>query len=450
MFRRASFPLAPRCRQRVAEGIRPRGRHERGLSVAALCLVSCAAVFGAAPVVAAVGEPVRARVAAALIDEVLARSVPFEVVLPAPPGAAPDAGSDGTQLPALVTELRYCGVTEKGTGRFRAVLRWGALGAGQSILSGSDGCRQTLGDLAKHVSVTETPASNVGIAVADLEASWRPWQLTLSMTRALMPPAPTPPRPGPPRPLGGLESRRDLLVLPTAGLRIPTGTGEAITLHAAPSFAPDGIEVAVVVSEGGSASPPASRPATGGAALPLSVDANLALDLPYGAANVILRQLSGAEPLAIPVDREVIDLQNLSVIPASGASALVVGTATPRSVRETVRMTVAIGGAELKVTGLRADAQLENCAALGTLAAMACNARNAARNTAAAALAAALSQKYQGRLVRDLAGPQAPSIEAGGRRVELRGELTRATLGPRGLLLWGRLGPGGAATGGGH
>ena len=412
---------------------------------AALCLVLSAAVF-VSP--AAAVEPARARVTASLIDDVVARLLPIEVILPAHPGATPDAGSDGTQQPALVTELRYCGITDKGTGRFRAVLRWGPLGAGRSILSGGDGCRQGLGDLAKHIATVETPTSNAGVAVADLEASWRPWQLSLSVTRALVPPAPTPPRPGPPRPLAVVQERRDLLVLPTSGLRLPTDGGQAITLHAAPSFAPDGIELMVVVGEGGSASPPAGRPPAATASLSLAPDANLAVEVPHGAANLILRQVSGAEPLAIPVDRDVIDLQNLSIAPGGGASALVVGTATPRSVRETVRMVVAIAGSDLKVTALRAEPQLENCATLGTLAAITCNARNAARNTAAAALTAALSQKYQGRLVRELAGPQVRTVDFGGPRIELRGELTRTALGPRGLLLWGRLAPGG--LGGGH
>lgn len=442
MFRRAR----PFRRPRREEGL---GQRVSGPSVAALGLALSAA-FVAVPAAAAVVEPARARVSTALLDDVVARVLPIEVILPAQPGGAPDAGSDGTQQPALVTELRYCGATERGAGRFRAVFRWGAVGvtAGQSILSSSDGCRQSLGDLAKQVALVETPASTSGVAVADLEASWRPWQLSLSMTRALMPPAPTPPRPGPPRPLIGVEARRDLLVLPTAGLRIPTDAGSALTFHAAPSFGADGLEVTVVVGEGGSVAPPASRPATG-PPLSLGSEANLAVELPHGTANVILRQLSGAEPLAIPVDRDVIELQNLSIGAGAGASAVVAGAATPRSMRETVRLVVAIAGGDVRVGALRAEAQLESCAALGTLAAIGCNARNAARNTAAAALAAALTQKYQGRLVRELAGLQSRTIDFGGARVELRGELTRTALGPRGLLVWGRLAPGAAGAGGG-
>jgi hypothetical protein len=392
---------------------------------------------------AAVAEPARVRASAALIDEVVARLLPLDVVLPVEPGATPDAGSDGTPQPAQVTELRYCGATDKGTGRFRAVLRWGAFGAAQPALAGSDGCRHTLNDIAKQVGAAETPRSGSGVSVVDLEASWRPWQLSLSVTRALMPPTPTPPRPGPPRPLAGLETRRELLVLPTAGLRLPTVGGDTIAVHAAPSFAADGIEVAVLVADGIGSSPPAARPSSSGGALAVPVEANLVAELPAGFANQVLRTLSGGQPLAISVDRDIVDVQNLSISFGASGGAALVGLATPRSLRETVRITVGVSGPDLKVVSVRADAQLENCATVGGLSAITCNARNAARSTAAAAVGAAASQKYQGRLVRELAGSQTLVIDFGGRRVGLTGELTRTAGGPRGLTVGARLAPGG-------
>ena len=144
MFRRPFHPLGPRPGGRF----RWRGRELGALSLLTACLSApTSVVLAAAP--AAVAEPLRVRVSTALIDEVVAGLLPLDVVLPAQPGTAPDAGSDGTSQAALITELRYCGATDKGTGRFRAVLRWGAMGAGQPLLSGGDGCRQSLGDLAK-------------------------------------------------------------------------------------------------------------------------------------------------------------------------------------------------------------------------------------------------------------------------------------------------------------
>jgi hypothetical protein len=404
----------------------------------------CAAVIGANAHAAPPPEPARLRASTALLDEVVAHLLPIDVVLPGSVGAPPDAGTEGVSQAALLTELRYCGATDKGTGRFRAVVRWGSLGAATALLGGADACRQSLGELAKHAGVIAPATSDSGVAVVDLDASWRPWELKLSLVRALMPSSPSPPRPGPPRPLAPVELRRDLLTVSTAGLRIPTDTGEAITVHVAPSFAGDGIEVAATVGEGG-ASPPASRPAVAGGAPPVSADANLTLDLPYGTANAILRQLTASQPIVVPVEREMIELQNLSLAPAASAgSATLGGAATPRSLRETARLTVVVAGPDLKVMSLRADAQLENCAALGVLAAIACNTRNAARNSAAA-LATAACQKYQGSLVRELAGPQVLSVDIEKRRLELRGVLTRTAVGPRGLMVWGRL-----SSGAGH
>jgi hypothetical protein len=54
----------------------------------------------------------------------------------------------------------------------------------------------------------------------------------------------------------------------------------------------------------------------------------------------------------------------------------------------------------------------------------------------------AVCQKYQGSLVRELAGPQVLSVDFDTRRLELRGLLTRTAIGPRGLMVWGRLSPG--------
>lgn len=441
MRRARSHALLPLGGKRRGTSGRRRGGPAAAVLSLALSLAWLAA--GGSRARAAGAEPARLRASVALIDDVVARLLPLDVVVPGEPGAAPDGGSDGTPQPAQVTELRYCGVTEKGTGRFRAVLRWGAFGAAQPALSGSDGCRHSLGDIAKQLPASETPRSDSGVAVVDLEAAWRPWQLSLSVTRALMPPNPTPPRPGPPRPLAGLETRRELLVLPTAGLRVPTVAGDAITVHAAPSFTADGIEIAVLVADSVGSSAPAARPSSTGGALSLSAEANLVAELPAGFTNQILRTLGGGQPLAISVDREIVDVQNLSMsFGVSGAAALV-GMATPRSLRETVRITVGVGGSDLKVISVRADAQLENCAAVGGLTAIACNARNAARSTAAAAVGAAASQKYQGRLVHELAGSQTLAIDFGGPRVSLTGQLTRMAAGPRGLMIGARLASGG-------
>ena len=91
-------------------------------------------------------------------------------------------------------------------------------------------------------------------------------------------------------------------------------------------------------------------------------------------------------------------------------------------------------------------AQLESCSGLGSLAALGCNTRNAGRNAAAAGLGAALTQKYQGQVVRDLAGAQTLRFEVGNRRLELQGDLLHVASGTRALVVAGRF----VAGGGGH
>jgi hypothetical protein len=386
---------------------------------------------------AAGAEPARVRVAAPLIDDLMRGLLPIDLVLPASIAGSADGGVSSSQTAALLTELRYCGVTDKGLGRFRAVIRAGGFGgdAAPSVLMGDDGCRQSLGDLAKHLPAAASPDG--GGIVADLEAAWRPWELRFTIARTA---GPTPPKPGLPRPLAIWDTRHDLLTVATAGFRVPTEAGQSLTFHAAPSFAADSVEIAAILGENG-AGPPSARPTIGGAVAGLSTDVNVVVELPYTLANQVLRQFAGMQPLPIRVDREVIDVQNVSIAPA-GPGVMVTGAATPRSIRETVRLTVQTGGADLRVTSLRADPQLENCAGLSVLAAIGCNTRNAGRGAAAAAFGAAMTQKLQGQLVRELAGPQDFRFDGGTRRLTLQGDLRYTGAGPRGLSFGARLAAG--------
>lgn len=414
----------------------------KALSAVTLGLVWTAS-FGQAR--AAAVEPARVRVSAALIDEVVRGLLPIDVVLPGPMSGGADGGAGPAPVPALLTEVRYCGATDKGAGRFRAVIRWGSPGpSSPPVLAGDDGCRQSLGGLGKQLPA---PAgTDDGVAVVDLEAIWRPWELRLSVVRALGPAPPVPPRPGPPRPLVGLDGRRDLVSVSTAGFRVVTDTGETITFHLAPSFGGDGIEAAAVVGEGGSG-PPSSRLATSGTGPPLIPGANVVADLPFAVSNQILRQVTGRQALPVPVDRDVVDVQNVSVAGVTGGVALL-GTATPRSLRETARVTAQAGGPDLRVWSIRAEAQLENCAGLSVLPSISCKTRNAARAAAAEAFGATMTQKYQNRLVRELAGPQVLRWDVGSRRLELRGNLVHLGPNGRGLTVGARLtsGDGGSSA----
>jgi hypothetical protein len=142
--------------------------------------------------------------------------------------------------------------------------------------------------------------------------------------------------------------------------------------------------------------------------------------------------------LAIPVNGDTIDLQHLSVA-GEGAGMAVAGNATPRSIGETVRVAIALRGEDLAVSSVRAEARLDDCAGQGGLASVGCNLQNVARNAASDAFASALTQRYQGALVRELASPQTFRFTVAGRRLVLRGDWLRLGFGARGLSATARL-----------
>src|SRR3954470_10168571 len=68
-------------------------------------------------------EPARMKLVTALLDDTLKGLLPFTFNLPASTGPATDGGVAPAFVPATLLGLRYCGVTEQGAGRFRAVIR---------------------------------------------------------------------------------------------------------------------------------------------------------------------------------------------------------------------------------------------------------------------------------------------------------------------------------------
>jgi hypothetical protein len=65
--------------------------------------------------------------------------------------------------------------------------------------------------------------------------------------------------------------------------------------------------------------------------------------------------------------------------------------------------------------------------------------RNGARSAAAEGFASALTQRYQGQPAHELASPLNLRFEVAGQRIELRGDLLRLGIGPRGLSAAARL-----------
>ena len=77
-----------------------------------------------------------------LIDDLVRNVLPVDLVLPAALLKSADGGIAASAVAGAITDLRYCGVTERGAGRFRAVIRTGSpFGdrAAPSALAGEEG-----------------------------------------------------------------------------------------------------------------------------------------------------------------------------------------------------------------------------------------------------------------------------------------------------------------------
>jgi hypothetical protein len=148
------------------------------------------------------------------------------------------------------------------------------------------------------------------------------------------------------------------------------------------------------------------------------------VDLPLPLINTLLDLTLKREPLRIDVNPETVEITDVKL--ARAQSGLVAtGRATPVSVGQSFDLAVDLQGADLQMTDVRAEAQLEDCSSLGILQKVACDARNAGRRTAAQALSAGLRQRYRGHTVRSLIGPQQLEVALAGRPRVLRAELQR-------------------------
>ena len=388
---------------------------------------------GRAVAASAETEPVRARLSASLLDEVIHGFLPATLALPR---NLADLGDDGART-VILAELRYCGASEKGAGRFRAVLRPAAIKT-QSILTASDGCQASLPDLAMRGAMASN--GSAGFVLADLETTWKAWELKLAIAHAVIVG-----KGGPKAGTTAFDKRAELLSVTTSDLRIDTGAGAPMVLHAAPSFAATAIDLAVAMTDG----PPPKAAALEKAAATARGDlvlgqgnANLAAEIPLSLANQILRRLTWTQPLTIALDRDDVEIRQVALTgTGAGKSARLsaTGSATPRSLRETMQWTVALGGEPLVVSSAQFAGQLEDCSGLATMAAVTCNLRNGARGAAAEGFGSALTQRYQGQSVHELASPLDLHFQVAGQRIELRGELLQFAFGPRGLAAAGHM-----------
>lgn len=395
------------------------------LAAGALALMA----MGVGAAQAGEGEPARLRISAGLLDETVQGVLPVLIRLPPPVG---EPSADNRPTLATMTELRYCGATDKGAGRFRAVLRLESAAPAPTVLLGHTGCQGGLAEAARRMGEGNEEA---GIVAVDLEATWRPWELRLLVAHAE-----GTTKLSKTRLAQVLEKRRELLVVPMGDTRIQAETGP-IPLYAVPSFVSGAVEIAVVLGGGGA--PRAPERLAGGSRGPgFTGAANFVAEVPLAFVNQLLRRMTWTQPLIIPVNHDEVEVRNVSVSgEGAGETAhlALTGQATPASIRETLRWNAAAGGDPLRVSAVQIAAQTEDCSGLATMAAVACNVRNGARAAAAEAFAASLTRRYQDVAVHELSSPQVLRFGVAGERFVLGGDLLRMAFGSRGISVGAKL-----------
>ena len=372
------------------------------------------------------GERAEALLFAGAVNRFVAKQVPSTFSI----RGDRDAGI-GAQDVTLV-DARYCGATARGHGRLVGVLRPASSGesapAALPSLEARD-CHAKLEELARRLAGAPDAGA---VAVVELVAEWVPSEIRVSIgdvgtsgegARALG------------RTLARAKATGPLGTAETGGLKLETERGSSLSFDLALSFLKDGVLATLTVACPGCV--PAAPRAPAIVPTSASGDADGAVGASLRMANRVVALFSEDGPLVLEMDKQAVEIRNVQI--AGGEGTLSVrGRATSRAVAETALVQIDSAGGDLKLNEVRADPELENCNAVSGAGAMRCNLRNAARGPAAAALAAAMTSRYRGKLLRTLVVPPPFSFEVSGRRLTLRLTPTRASSTSGGLVVQGK------------
>ena len=391
--------------------------------------LACVACFSAT-VAAAVTEPGQIHVTSVFLDEVVRAVLPARLDLPR---ALADAAFDGARTASLA-ELKFCGAGESGAGRFRAVVLQNNIGKAQSLLAIRNSCQVPLDELANPAASLVGPGQ--ALVIADVEAIFQGRELKLWLLPAVVV------RGGSRRGVAAtFDKRIEVGTLPMSALPSDL-VSPALFFQVAPAFRDHSVGLAVAVSDSASDKAVLSGQGSSTPNTVLTSQATLAAEVPLTTINVVLRRLTGSTPITLTLEDDRLDLRTISVrAVGSGVAAkvAVTGTATPQSIRETVAWTLNLAGDPLSVASVQAAAQLERCAGLGTLAAIACDLRNGGRATAAEAFAATLTNRYGGRPVHELLSPIHTRVSVAGRPIHFSGDVLRIAAGRAGIVAAGNI-----------
>jgi hypothetical protein len=372
------------------------------------------------------GERGEALLFGAAIDRFVAKQVPSTFTVRGNRQAG--IGAEDVTL----VDARYCGASKSGRGRLVGVVRPATSGetspAALPPLEARD-CHGKLDEVARRLAAAPDAGA---VAVVELTAEWVPSEVRVAIGdvatgseagRALG------------KTLARAKAAGPLATADTTGLKLETERGSSLAFDLALSFLKEGVLATLTVACPG-CTPSAPRAP---AVLPVTAaaDADGAVGATLRLANRVVALFSEDGPLVLELDRNSVEIRNIQI--AGGDNTLSVrGRATSRAVAETALVQIDSAGSDLKLAEVRADPQLEDCAALSGAQSMGCSVRNAARGPAAAALAAAMTSRYRGKPLRTLAVPPPFSFEVGGRRLTLRLTPTRASSTGANLIVHGK------------
>jgi hypothetical protein len=355
---------------------------------------------------AAEGEGARALVGNALLEELVRSRLPLAVPLAAGPG--------GGERSASVIEARLCVPDKGGRGHVLVVLVSGAPAGRPDAgnLRPSEDCQASLDAVAQRLlPAVGAPA----VAVADLAIAFRPGEIRFSIEKTAVA---AEKGAAAAEALRALGAKTTLPAVPLADVKVPMDAGPPLVLGIGLDWRRGG--VGVTVGLGGAPGRSGGRADLSGAAPGTSLSA----ELPLSFVSALLAALQRRGPFEVRLESEIVEVADVRVV-AQGAGLQVTGMATPRSVRQPLRVVADVAGEDLQIAEVRVDPELEDCSGVGLLQKVECRARNAARTAAAEVVAAGLRQQYRGRLVRDFVGAQRIDLGLAGQPLPLQAEVLR-------------------------
>ncbi|HUY19359.1 MAG TPA: hypothetical protein VMV15_09040 [Candidatus Binataceae bacterium] len=358
--------------------MRSMGRMVTGL--ASVLLVSLA---GAAPGWAQPRPLMRAVAMSGLIPSLVQQLAPIEVELPAGP-------TDISASKIKIVGLTWCGGDAAGGARALGVVYpEEAAAPAVNALAAAD-CDRALTAIAARLPISSAHAP--WAVVVKIRATWKPWQLTLAMVDAAGVPSGA-------NPAAALKGLGEFKSIATAGLQLLPPPADRYRFDIAIRFLPTTI-LAVLFPSGTVANPAASL-----AADPLlraemgsvPAGANLLADAQYGFINQLLRIYAPVYEVPLQIQGMNQPITVRKVVAAGGDNTMTLrGEIGYAGMSDNATMTAQ--GEDLRIATVTLDpVNAPDCNSSDMMARLQCEGQQLAATGSAGAIAAGLTNYYQGQ-----------------------------------------------------